>query len=379
LFGFIKSRLNMKSKNFLRSKIVLTCLLLTSGIFGSLVKPEPASALKQYELDMIKVYKDVSPSVVSVMTTSYDEEDVFMDPVPRQGAGSGVVIDSAGHILTNYHVIEGAQKIEIVYGKKSYPAKVIGGTPNNDLAILQASAPAGVLRPAKLGDSSKLQVGQTAIAIGNPFGILSSTMTAGIISALNRDVKIQNSVYRGMIQTDAPINGGNSGGPLVNSNSEVIGINTLIFSQTGGSVGIGFSIPINTAKKFIPSLISKGEVTYPWLGVSVLPLNAGIAQTLKLPVSEGLLVLSTVPGSAAQKAGIRGGSKYIILRGNQRLPIGGDIIVALDNEKVVELEDLSSYLETNKSVGDTVTVRVIRGNKAGSISVKLQARPSSVK
>jgi S1-C subfamily serine protease len=367
----------MNTKNYLKSKVILTGLILSSGFFSNLIISQPANALKQYELDLIKVYKDVNPSVVSVMTVSYDDEDIFMDPVPRQGAGSGVVIDKAGHILTNYHVVEGAQKIEIVVGKKSYPAKVIGRTPNNDLAILQANAPADALKPAKLGDSSKLQVGQTVIAIGNPFGILGSTMTSGIVSSLNRDVKIQNSVYRGMIQTDAPINGGNSGGPLVNTASEVIGINTLIFSQTGGSVGIGFSIPINTAKKFIPSLITKGEVTYPWLGVSVLPLNATIAKALSLPVSEGLLVLNTVPGSAAQKSGIRGGTKYIIIRGNQKLPVGGDIIVALDGEKVSELEDLSSYLETNKSVGDTVTVRVIRGSKAGNVNVKLQARPSS--
>lgn len=353
----------IKNKLFLLCLSAMTCLSV------------PAYALKPYEQDAINVYKKLSPSVVTITTTSYDEDD-FMEPVPRQGAGSGVLIDKAGYILTNYHVIEGATKIDVAFDKTVYPAKVIGAAPNNDLAILQVNAPAKLMIPAKLGDSSKLQVGQMAIAVGNPFGILGRTMTSGIISALNRDVKIQNTVFRGMIQTDAAINGGNSGGPLVNSSGEVIGINTLIFSQTGGSVGIGFAIPINTAKKFIPSLITKGTVTYPALGVSVLALNAEISQALGLPVTEGLLVLNTMPGGSAQKAGIKGGTKYIAV-GNGRLPIGGDIIVALDSEKVQTVEDLSSYLGTNKEVGSTVNVTVIRGNKMGKINVKLQAKPNS--
>ncbi|RYX90006.1 trypsin-like serine protease, partial [bacterium] len=340
------------------------------------VSISPAYALKPYEIDSINVYKKLIPSVVSINTISYVDEDDFMEPVPKQGSGSGVVIDKLGYILTNYHVIEGATKIEVTFDKKSYPAIVIGVTPNNDLAILQVKAPANLLVPAKLGDSSKLQVGQTAIALGNPFGILGRTMTSGIVSAINRDVKIQNTVFRGMIQTDAAINGGNSGGPLVNTDGEVIGINTLIFSQTGGSVGIGFSIPINTAKRFIPSLITKGQVTYPALGVNVLALNVNIAQALGLPVKEGLLVLNTMPGGSAQKAGIKGGNKYIAI-GNGRLPIGGDIIVALDNEKVQTVEDLSSYLETNKDVGSNVSVTIIRNKKASKVNVKLQAKPNS--
>lgn len=359
----------------IKRKVILS--LITASLALGSTASFPAYALKAYENDMINVYNHVSPSVVSIMTTSYDDEDVFMEPVPRQGAGSGVVIDKTGYILTNNHVIEGATKIEVAFGtKKTYPAKVVGRTPNNDLAILKVSAPANLLIPAKLGDSSKLRIGQTAVAIGNPFGILGRTVTAGIISSLNRDVKIQGSIYRGMIQTDASINGGNSGGPLVNSDGEVIGINTLIFSQTGGSVGIGFAIPINTAKKFIPSLISKGQVTYPALGVSVLPITDEIADALNLPVTSGLLVLTTVPGGAAQKAGIKGGNKTIIVA-NGRLPIGGDIIVSLDGEKVETLQDLSSYLETNKEVGSNVVVKIIRGNKVGNVNVKLQARPTA--
>lgn len=357
----------------MKYKKTLASLIIASLFSFSPIMTASSYALKSYEKDMINVYKNVSPSVVSIFTVSYDE-DAFMDPVPRQGAGSGVVIDKDGHILTNNHVIEGATKIDIVFGKKSYPAKIIGRTSNNDLAILKVSAPAELLKPAKLGDSSKLQIGQSAIAIGNPFGILGRTMTTGIVSALNRDIKSQDKILRGLIQTDASINSGNSGGPLVNSDGEVIGINTMIFSQSGGSVGIGFSIPINLAKKLIPSLIKKGDVAYPWLGVSLLPLNPNVAREIGAPVGEGLLVLSIINGGSAQKAGIRGGNKYIY-SGNYKVPIGGDVIVGIDNEKITTLQDLSSYLEANKDVGETVLVRIARGNKIYTVNVKLQARP----
>lgn len=357
----------------MKYKKTLASLIMASLFSFSPIMTSTSYALKPYEKDMINIYKNVSPSVVSIFTVSYDE-DAFMEPVPKQGAGSGVVIDKEGHILTNNHVIEGATKIDILFGKKTYPAKIIGRTSNNDLAILKVSAPAELLKPAKLGDSSKLEIGQSAIAIGNPFGILGRTVTTGIISALNRDIKSQDKILRGMIQTDAAINGGNSGGPLVNSDGEVVGINTMIFSQSGGSVGIGFSIPINLAKKLIPSLIKKGDIAYPWLGVSVLPLSPSIAKEIGAPVGEGLLVLNTSNGGAAQKAGIRGGNKYIY-SGNYKVPIGGDVIVGLDNEKITTLQDLSSYLEANKDVGQQVLVRIARGNKIYTVNVKLQARP----
>ncbi|MFN8673573.1 MAG: trypsin-like peptidase domain-containing protein [Candidatus Sericytochromatia bacterium] len=351
-------------------------LLLSTLLSSFLIVPfiaNPAMALKPYEQDMINVYKNVSPSVVSIMTVSYDEES-FMEPVPKQGAGSGVVIDKEGHILTNNHVIQGSQKIDVLFGKKSYPAKIVGRAENYDLAILKVAAPADVLKPAKLGDSSKLQIGQTAIAIGNPFGILGRTMTTGIISALNRDIKGQGKILKGMIQTDAAINPGNSGGALVNSSGEVIGINTMIFSQSGGSVGIGFSIPINLAKKYIPSLIKTGTTNSPWLGVKVLGITPVFAQQMGYSVNEGVLVLESVSGGAAQKAGIKGGSKFIFLE-NYKIPINGDIIVALDNEKITTPEELTAYLENNKDVGDNIAVKVVRGSKVFTINLKLQARP----
>jgi S1-C subfamily serine protease len=335
---------------------------------------EKSYALKQYEIDLINVYKKLSPSVVSILTVAYDE-NMFLEPVPRQGAGSGVVIDKIGHILTNYHVIKGAEEIKVLFGKNSYGAKVVGVAPNNDLAILKVDAPYKMLIPAKLGDSSKLQVGQTAIAIGNPFGILGRSMTSGIVSAINRDIQTENGIYRGMIQTDAAINSGNSGGPLVNTDGEVIGINTLIFSKGGGSVGVGFAIPINVAKRFIPSLITNGQAVYPWLGVNLLPLNPGISRELGLPVDYGLLVISVVKGSSADLGGIKGGNKYILIGNAFKLPINGDIIIGLDNEEITTADELSSYLETNKSIGDTVRVKLIRNNKVGYVNVKLQARP----
>jgi len=338
--------------------------------------PNKSYALKQYEIDLINVYKKLSPSVVSILTIAYDE-NMFLEPVPRQGAGSGVVIDKIGHILTNYHVVRGVEEIKVLFGKNAYPARIVGTAPNNDLAILKVNAPHDILIPAKLGDSSKLQVGQTAIAIGNPFGVLGRSMTSGIVSAVNRDIQTENGVYRGMIQTDASINSGNSGGPLVNTDGEVIGINTLIFSKSGGSVGIGFAIPINVAKRFIPSLITKGQATYPWLGVNLLPINTGISRELGLPVDKGLLVINVVKGSSADIAGIKGGNKYILIGNGFKLPINGDIIIGLDNEDINTSEELSSYLETNKSVGDIVKVKIIRNNKIGYINVKLQARPVS--
>ncbi|MEK7434664.1 MAG: trypsin-like peptidase domain-containing protein [Cyanobacteriota bacterium] len=358
----------MKNKKILSTFLILGALFFSHTTFSS-----PAFALKSYEQDMIKVYNTVSPSVVSILTVSYDE-DIFMEPVPKQGAGSGVVIDKDGHILTNNHVIENANKINILFGKKTYPAIIVGRSENNDLAILKVSAPADILKPAKLGDSSKLQIGQSAIAIGNPFGILGRTMTTGLVSALNRDIKVQGKILKGMIQTDAAINGGNSGGPLVNSDGEVIGINTMIFSQSGGSVGIGFSIPINLAKKYIPSLIKTGTVSSPWLGISALGITPSFSEKLGMPVKEGVLLLSVATGSAASKAGLRGGSKFIFI-GNYKIPMGGDIIVQLDNEKISTPEELTQYLEANKEVGDNVKVKFVRENKSYVVNIKLQARP----
>jgi S1-C subfamily serine protease len=328
-------------------------------------------ALKAYEQDFIAIYKQASPSVVSV-TTKTLHRNWFFEPVVRSGAGSGVVIDHSGHILTNYHVVEGASRIEISFANPdtTYPAVLVGREPNYDLAVLKVKAPKHLLQPANLGNSDDLQVGQIAIAIGNPFGMLGRTMTQGIISALGREVEAGGKVLPGMIQTDAPINPGNSGGALLNSDGEVIGINTLIYSRSGGSVGVGFAIPINMAIRFIPDLITKGFVDHPKLGVQVLPVFPELAAYLKLPVRQGLLVLEAVKGGAAQKAGVQGGKKKVVI-GGYLLPIGGDILVAIDQEPLQKEEDLSRFLQLHKKRGDWVELQLYRGNKKQKIKVQL--------
>ena len=329
------------------------------------------------ELETINIYKRVSPSVVNIATITY-EEDFFFDVVPRQGAGSGFIIDTAGHVLTNNHVVAGAQKMSVSFEdqSKTYPATLVGLDARSDLAVIKVKGPSSILTPVMLGDSSILQVGQKAIAIGNPFGI-GRTITTGVISALNRKVrKSNNSVASDMIQTDAAINMGNSGGPLINSKGEVIGINTMIFSpnEGKGSVGIGFAIPINNAKRFLPDLIQKGKVSYPWLGVKILALRPDYKEVLELPVYEGLLVLQVIQNSPASYGGIKGGNKRVIV-GNVVLPLGGDIITAIDGVKLYKETDLTNYLESKKKIGETANVTVVRGNKILNIPVKLFEKP----
>ena len=326
------------------------------------------------EQNTIDIYKQISPSVVNIATVTY-EEDFMFEVVPRQGAGSGFIFDKSGLVLTNNHVVEGAKKLSVTFEdqNKSYPATLVGLDSKSDLAVIKVKAPAALLKPVILGDSSRLQVGQKAIAIGNPFGI-GRTITTGVISALNRKVRKPNSSIAEMIQTDASINQGNSGGALINSRGEVIGINAMIYSPSGGSVGIGFAIPINAAKRFLPALINKGKVSYPWLGVRVLALEPDYKEYLELPVYEGLLVVQIVPKGPAAVSGIRGGNKRVIV-GNVALALGGDIIVAIDGVKMYKETDLSNYIESQKNIGDTITVSVIRGNKLINIPVKLFEKP----
>lgn len=334
-----------------------------------------SQVLNADEQETIDIYKRISPSVVNIATITY-EEDFFFDVVPRQGAGSGFIIDSQGHVLTNNHVVAGAQKMSVSFEdqSKSYSATLVGLDARSDLAVIKVKAPSSLLYPVTLGDSAGLQVGQKAVAIGNPFGI-GRTVTTGVISALNRKVrKSNNTVAFDMIQTDAAINQGNSGGPLLNSKGEVIGINAMIYSPSGGSVGIGFAIPINNAKRFLPDLIQKGKVSYPWLGVKILALQPDYKDYLGIPVYEGLLVLQVVPKSPAYYSGIKGGNKRVVV-GNVVLPLGGDIITAIDGVKLYKENDLTNYLESKKKIGETAKVTIVRGNNILDISVKLFEKP----
>ena len=295
------------------------------GILGL----EKAAALTDDEKNNIAIYQKASPSVVNIISTVITR-DFFLNAVPREGSGSGSIIDNRGHVLTNNHVIRDAQKLEVTLSDGSkWPATLIGTDSDNDLAVLKINAPPEKLKSIPLSDSRKLQVGQKVLAIGNPFG-LGLTLTTGIISSLGRTIRSEvGTMIEDVIQTDASINPGNSGGPLLNSEGEMIGINTAIISPTGGSVGIGFAIPVNTAKRLVPQLISKGYVSYAYLGASVQPVIPELARALGLKVENGAMVIEVIPGGPADKAGLKGGNRQFQV-GNFSLIVGGDVVTKID-------------------------------------------------
>jgi putative serine protease PepD len=334
---------------------------------------QAAAAFTPDEEINIRVYRAASPAVVNITTTAV-AYDFFLNPVPKEGTGSGAIIDRAGHILTNFHVIDGARRLEVTLADGSkWPARPMGSDPTNDLAVIKIDAPAEKLTVIPLGDSSKLVVGQKVLVIGNPFGF-ERTLTVGIISSLGRLIRADNGrLMRGIIQTDAAINPGNSGGPVLNSSGEVIGVSTAIFSPSGGSVGVGFAVPINTAKRIIPELISRGSVARPYLGITAHDLIPALVQALKLPVKEGIMVVEVIPGSPAQRAGIRGGDRALQV-GNMIVRVGGDIITEVDQMKVRSFEDLSDFIDS-KQPGDTVVVTFNRQGKNNVVEVRLRERP----
>lgn len=320
------------------------------------------------ELNNIAVYKRVLPSVVNITSTTVTL-DFFYGYVPAEGQGSGFILDKQGHLLTNYHVIANARKIEVqTWDKHRYTAQVIGKDRQHDLALLQISAPN--LTPAVLASSHDLQVGQQVYAIGNPFG-LSGTMTSGIISAI-RSVKggPEDAPIENAIQTDAAINPGNSGGPLLNSHGEVIGINSMI-AQNGAeqNAGIGFAIPIDTAKAVLNDIQKYGYARRPSLGISTLAIGPDLAEQMGLPASYGLLIESTVPNGAAARAGLRGGNQTAYV-GNMQISIGGDLIVAVDGQPVTNAQELSDIMNKHQP-GDTLTVTFYRGRRKMSARITL--------
>ncbi len=328
------------------------------------------SSLTDDEARTVKIYRQVAPAVANIITQAV-EYDFFMNAVPVEGAGSGFVIDTKGYVLTNYHVVEGAEKIEVALGDRTrYPAKFIGADERNDVALLKIDPKGAMLTAVALGDSSGLQVGQKVIAIGNPFGF-SSTLTTGVVSALGRTVQTGDKTFIDQaIQTDAAINRGNSGGPLLNSHGEVIGINSAIYTPSGTTAGIGFAIPISTAKEIAHDLMTDGRVRRAELGLgTTVALWPGLAQALELPVSQGLLVERLPDNGAAAHAGVHGGNR-MVLAGLQRLVIGGDVIVAVDGKEVTSSLDVN--IATNhKKPGETVTLTVYRGDRKMDITVTL--------
>ncbi len=323
-------------------------------------------SLDSEEQNNILVYRKNIPSVVNI-TSKAVTFDFFYGLVPQEGQGSGFVIDKEGHILTNYHVIADARQVEVtMHNRKKFRATVIGSDPAHDLAVIKIDAPN--LTPAVLGDSKNLQVGQKVYAIGNPFG-LAGTMTRGIVSSI-RPVKEPNgATIDEAIQTDAAINPGNSGGPLMNWHGEVIGINTMILYNVGQNAGIGFAIPINTAKAVLNDLVTLGRVRRPALGVQTIPIGPELAQQMGLPVDFGLLIIKVLPGGAAERAGLRGGSERAYL-GNIPIMLGGDLIVAIDGDNVEDQQDLAQIMNAHRA-GDSVRVTVYRGRQKLEVTVTL--------
>jgi S1-C subfamily serine protease len=317
----------------------------------------------------------VAPSVVNI-TTQVLRRGFFFEPIPEEGAGSGFVIDREGRILTNYHVIERAESIEVgLADDQVFSARVVGVDPRNDIAVLQIDVPADLLNPVEFGDSSTLAVGQRAIAIGNPFGQFGRTLTTGVISALDRTLEGSGRIISGVIQTDAAINRGNSGGPLLDSAGRVIGINSAIFSPTGTSAGVGFAIPSATILRILPELLEFGYYRHPYLGIHyAYPITPGLADALGLPVDAGLLLVQMYSGSPLEQAGVRGAQREAIL-GNRRVYLGGDILTAVDGQLIPSLEKLQLLLGNNYRVGDTVTISLIREDRPFEVEVQLAEEP----
>ena len=322
------------------------------------------------EQNNIEVYRSISPGVAFINTTSY-QQDMWGDISEGKGNGSGSVIDASGNILTNYHVIEGAQKLSVSFGgDKVYPATVVGGDPDTDLAVIKIVPPPG-MTVVPLGDSDKLTVGQKVLAIGNPFG-LDRTLTTGVISGLQRPIRSRpvagaptGRPIDAAIQTDASINPGNSGGPLLDKFGKMIGINSQILSPAGGSVGVGFAIPVSTAKRIIPQLIQFGEVRRPKLGASLIAAKDVNSRGFRLPVESGLVLQRVDPGTSAANSGLRGVSQTA--DGSVAL---GDIIIAIDGEKMDDLDGLYRYLD-KKQIGETIQIEVFRNGKTVIVPVKL--------
>ena len=327
------------------------------------------------EQNNIEIYQAYSPAVVNITSKVYQQ--TLFGIYPSEGTGSGSIIDEKGYILTNYHVVQGATQLDVQVENDKYPAKLIGTDRDNDLAVIKIEPPHDhKLTVIKLGTSTGLKVGQKVLAIGNPFG-LQRTLTTGIISGLERPLNDPASrrTINGAIQTDASINPGNSGGPLLNARGEQIGINTAIYSPNGGgSVGIGFAVPVDVAKKIIPELISKGYVSRPYLGVGTFPLGARIARAFGLPVNEGLMITTVARGSGAASAGLRSAVLNQDMWGSTIIQRLGDVIVAIDGKKVASTDDLQNALQ-DKKIGDTVQVDILREGNQTTVPVRLAERP----
>ena len=340
---------------------------------------EPAPALSDDEKNNIEIYQKYSQGVVNITSTSV-AYDFFLRPVPQSGMGSGAIIDAQGHIVTNHHVIRDAELLEVTLPDKTkHKARVVGTDPNNDLAVIQITPPRTGVTPIPLGTSKGLQVGQKVLAIGNPFG-LDRTMTTGIISALGRSIQAENGrVIEDIIQTDASINHGNSGGPLLNNQGQIIGINAAILSPNDtGNYGIGFAIPADTVRRITDEILRLGYVRHAYLGVdnrNLIQLSAirGLADALELDTEGGLLVVSVQPNGPLAEAGIREATRRVRI-GNYVVPVGGDVLLTINGKSVNSFVELATEVDRYKP-GDRITVGVLRANRKLDLQVTLQEQP----
>jgi S1-C subfamily serine protease len=365
-----------------RSWVVLVWVLVLCISAAAPGLAQTGSTDQSTESRIIATYAAASPSVVNVTSLTYVYYR-FLGSIPQEGTGSGFVYDTSGHIVTNYHVIQGADQLMVTLASgNTYVATVVGTDPSSDLAIIRIDAGASLPRPLALGDSSQLRVGQSVIAIGTPFG-LEQTLTTGVVSALGRVIESAeaNQFIGEAIQTDAAINPGNSGGPLLDLDAEVVGVNSQILSTSGSSAGIGFAISSNTVRRVVPTLIATGTYPHPWLGIQTLDLDPLTVTLLRqagmtLTVSSGVLVTGFDSNSPAKAAGLQSGSQLVRF-GQYLLPIGGDVIVAVNGASVKSMGDLTVYLEEKAAIGDSVQLTVVRSGTERTISVRLVARPTS--
>ncbi len=347
---------------------------------ATLPPPSPISSDTSWDTEerlLIDLYKRVGPSVVSIVA---QRDNSFED-----SAGSGLIYDRQGHIVTNFHVVEGAVKVLITFSDDTEAeATIVGADQDSDLAVLRlVDVPTELVRPVELGDSSQVQVGQRAIAIGNPFGDFEQSMTVGIVSAVGRVVRSPMSQFSNaqLIQTDAAINPGNSGGPLLNSLGQVIGVNTMIQSTVRQSSGVGLAVPVNTVKRIVPALIARGYYPHPWLGIRGYSIESHLVEGLDLPVARGALVTVVDPDGPSGEAGVRGGDPErevaVDMPGHPTpvfIPSGGDIIIGIDGQSVDGFDDVITYLQSTE-VGQTVVLKILRDSRQIEVTVRLAERP----
>ena len=387
-------RISPKDWILLIASLTLLAVFLSDSIFASpnvaiqpgepntvsrSVTPLASQPFNALEAQLIEIYETANPSVVHITSRSYDRR--FGTMMPQNSTGSGFIYDHNGHIITNFHVVEGAESVLVtLIDGRLFEAEIVGTDPINDLAVIQISSDESLPAPLALADSSQVKVGQFVVAIGNPFG-LESTLTTGVVSALGRVIQSPDDsrVIGEVIQTDAAINPGNSGGPLLDLAGNVIGVNSQILSPSGASSGIGFSVSANTVTRVAPALIAQGEYAHPWLGVQFYELTPARAQALReagmqLSTDKGLVVVRAVAGASANRAGIQG--SRIVRIGNTRLPLDGDVIVAINGEPVQRFQELTVYLETQTAVGEAIDVTLLRDGVEQIVTVSLDKLPN---